>query len=44
MAVLKQTEENGIEQTELYIDGEFVASWNCIQLPKEIEGIVCNML
>lgn len=32
------------KETELHIDGEFVASWRHIDLPDNVLGIVCNMI
>lgn len=32
------------EHLEMFLDGEFVASWNYIELTDLQRGIVCNML
>ena len=35
---------NDGEQIELFIDGEFVASWKHIELTNLQRGIICNMV
>lgn len=37
------TSEDG-EQTEMFIDGNFVASWTRVSLTDQQRGIVCNMI
>ena len=39
MSVIKQDRE-----TELYIDGEFVASWRLLDISDKDLGIICNMI
>lgn len=38
-----ETSDDG-EQTEMFIDGNFVASWARIDLTDKQRGIVCNMI
>lgn len=42
MAVIKDSKDG--EQTELFIDGEFVAGWSKFELTDRQRGIVCNMI
>lgn len=42
MAVIKQNPAT--QETELWLDGRFVASWAEIQLDDRAKRIVCNMI
>ncbi|MES0444929.1 MAG: hypothetical protein ABUJ92_00150 [Desulfobacterales bacterium] len=41
MALIKQNEETG--STELWIDGEFHASWGMVDIPTESKRIIESM-
>lgn len=42
MARLEASEDGS--QTEMFIDGEFVAGWSQLELTDKQRGVVCNML